>query len=644
MVHENKEKAKHVVTTIRESLRSRMRGRITRCTGYPEEPATRRESVSPLGYHRSHMLRGLRLSRSPSDRPLMLLLALPLVLLLCNSSWIWDSPIYFDTNVYVGFFRHYLEFKMPYIANYKSSRLPFVLPGVLLYRLLPGSLAHHSLHLTFLWGETLAVYALIKPRFGAHAAFVAAAAVVTSTYSHTLTSYHNQAASTYFVLALLLLERPVAWNRLCRAAAAGGALAFALTTDSVVVLLGPLFIMHAVGVLGPSRSVRRVVVSLLSSGAGAVGAIAALGLLNRILGGPFTFFLEQIHYALDVAKGGALSQVPLAAIMTQVYAFPWLALPMMVGIASAVYLARAVLRRRFDWGALQTAGYLTSLVLAALAEARGTAVLEQHCLFHVFLAPMYLALGALLGTLTPREQPDSQPKASFLVMVAVCFVAPLSICGAPLSRLLVNVGKTWPAAARGVPFAFALGALGAFCAWRWRQGGSFRVLTAAGALGLINAICTEPSQPAELYQIGVACPFRGETFDALLEADEVISGFDPNNEARWKSTPEPYQAPMFDGHDWCHLLPLQTVSRSVLLTHYFYTSAELVHGVAPSPLKKVTVVAMSAPEMAALVADTQTGVPAGYSMKLKADREFRHSTFTLFVRGYDVVPTGTGPL
>src|SRR4051812_8883852 len=120
-----------------------------------------------------------------------LVVALPLVLLAANGSWLWDTPRYYDPNVYIGFFKHYLEFELPYTANYKSSRLPFVLPGVLLYRLLPAVAAHHLLHLGFLTAEALAVYSMVSRRFGSRAAYVTAAALVTSTFSHTLTSYHD---------------------------------------------------------------------------------------------------------------------------------------------------------------------------------------------------------------------------------------------------------------------------------------------------------------------------------------------------------------------------------------------------------------------------------------------------------------------
>ena len=585
--------------------------------------------------------------RSPEALPALALLALPLVLLLANASFLWDNPLYFDTNVYVGFFRHYLDFKLPYIANYKSSRLPFVLPGVVLYRLLPAEVAHHLLHLGFLWGETLGIYALVKRRFGAPAAFLVAAAVVTSTYSHTLTSYHNQAASTYFILALLLLEWPAPWPFLRRAALAGGALAWGGTTDSIVGLLVPMFLLHLVAAVPRPLGLRRIAGALGAGAGGGVAATVLLGLLNRSLGGPFLFFLEQVHYSADIAKLGALSRVALGGFLTNIDRFPWLALPLVVAVASFCRLALSAWRRQFDAMALETGGYLISLGLAVVAEARGLGLLEEHCLFHVLLAPMYLALGGLVGAGVPASgaggagatSAASAPSRRFILLVSACFVVPLSLLGAPLSRLLLDMGRRVPVLDRGVPIAFGLAAIAGALAWRLRRRWAPAAPVAiAGALGLMNAVCTEPSQPAHLYQIGDACPFRGETFDALLEADGVISRFDPENEARWQSMPEPFESPQFDGHDWCHLLPLDTVSRSALLTHYFYTSNELVRGVAARPLKKVILAGMSADQMDQMVAGMKTGVPPGYRVELRVDTQFVHSTFSLFMRGFDIEP------
>ena len=561
---------------------------------------------------------------------------LPLVLLAANGSWLWDSPRYFDTNVYIGFFKHYLEFKMPYIANYKSSRLPFVLPGALLYGLLPGAIAHHLLHLGFLSVEALAVYAMVRRRFGARAAYVTAAALVTSTFSHTLSSYHNQAATTYFVLALFALEWPARAPWPARFACAGAFYAMGLTTDSVLGLLGPFLALHAVGALPRPLRVWHVLSAGVIVAAGGVAAIGLFGALNVALGGPFLFFTEQLRYSANIAKSHGLSRIPVAAIPGEIFQLPMLAVPAAIGVASLVLLVGCARRRRWGWAAAEAGGFLMALGFAAVGQARGLGVLDLHVLFQVFSAPMYLALGALLGRFGPRG--DGWIGWRFAALVAILSVAPLALAGDYASRLLLRVAPVWPAAVYGVPFVFILALVAAAIAWWRRARNPAPAIAVAAALGLANPLCTEPTQPANLYQVGRECPFRSEVFAAVLEVDAVISAFDPKNEATWASAAPAIEEPGFDGRDFCHQLPIETAARAALLSHYFYTSDELIYGAVSHPPKKVTLVATSPAQLKTLEASARTGIPAGSILRPAVVRSFPHSKFTLVVGGYDVVP------
>ena len=246
---------------------------------------------------------------------LAVLALLPLLLLAANRSWIWDNPSFEDWSTYVGFFRHYLEFKWPYIANYKSSRLPWVLPGVLLYRALPAAVAHHLLFLSFLTAETALVFAMLRRRFGEHAAFVVAAAIATSTFSHRVPSYHTQAASTLFVAALAFLELPRRWPWRRRAVLAGATLALALTTDLALAPMAPVFLLHALAAVPAPRAPRRLGAAALAGLGGAAGALTALGLLNRALGGPFLFFVEQIRYSVGLSRNVNISHAGLRGVL-----------------------------------------------------------------------------------------------------------------------------------------------------------------------------------------------------------------------------------------------------------------------------------------------------------------------------------------
>jgi hypothetical protein len=153
----------------------------------------------------------------------------------------------------------------------------------------------------------------------------------------------------------------------------------------------------------------------------------------------------------------------------------------------------------------------------------------------------------------------------------------------------------------------------------------------------MNAITPDPSQPAYLYQLGDRCPFRRQTFDALLAADDAISEFDSQNEARWLYGALSSNETAFDGRGWCTLVPVDAASRDLLLTHYFYTTAENVHGYHPPPRPaKLVVVARDATRVDPLVAGFLREQPPATTVSLHFERTFLISGSAVVLRGYDV--------
>ncbi len=311
-------------------------------------------------------------------------------------------------------------------------------------------------------------------------------------------------------------------------------------------------------------------------------------------------------------------------------------------MASSVLLASTLARRIRDHQlpsyaappAIDAVGVVGSLAAAVWMQCHGLGVLEQPHLFHPFYVPVFLAIPVLLGG---HRFVQVRLEWRTMAVVALVAVGPLVLLGAPLSRLLLRAGTAWAPATFGVPFAFAGLVMAAAVALvgRWRP----RIIILAGAFGLsaVNVFCVTPWQPTYLYQLGDRCSFRSDAFAAIMAAEEAIATFDPNGEARWASREGGPEYPTFDGHGWCTALPLQTVARAALLTHYFYTSDEFVHGVRVRPLKKVTLAATSPAEIDALEADAKTGVPPGARMERVLDQPILRGTVALYVRGYDIV-------
>ena len=576
------------------------------------------------------------LGRRPADvLAIALVAALPLILLAANSSWIWDNPDFNDTSVYVGFFRRYLEFKLPFIANYKSSRLPWVLPGVALYHALPPAVAHHVLYLAFLVGEAVLLFVFARRRFGVHVAFVVAAAAVTSTFAHERTSYHDQAAGTYLVAALVLLESPARWPLLLRLALAGGTFALDVTTDTVAAAFGPMFLLFAAAAVGPKATIGRWLASAGALLVGAAGALALVGALNAALGGPFLFFMEQVQYSRAIARAKVLSFTALSDILATLPARPMLILPALAAVGSVVVLTAQAARRRFDAAALPALGLLLSLGGATLMQVRGLGALEHEVLFQPFHVAVYLALGGMLGGL--RQVAPLRPR--FFFIVGALFIVPLAGFGGLIPLLLEAHPPTVGGPGLALRLIVFLAAFATAARLAWRRRAAPRLVLIAFGLGLFNAICTSGSQPTYLYQVGAACPFRQETFDALIEADDALDGWDPDHRAQFVNDPAPMLGPIWDGRSWCRTLPIGLVSNAALLPRYFYTSGELARGSAePRSPKKVAVAAVSPEGLKAVVNQAAKALRPDQHYEESVHKTFVHRTFTLHVVGLDASP------
>ena len=322
----------------------------------------------------------------------LFLAALPLILLLVNDSWSWDSTKVFDNHAYVGFFKHYLEFSYPYTENYKSSRLPFILPGVFLYRVLPDELAHQALLLLFLIGQSFFTFLWTRRHFGAHAAFAVSAAQAVFTNSHHDPSYHNLAACTYLIASLWLLDAPGRWPFWLRGVVSAAAFTCAVFTNSITVALTPLFGLCLLYALPRPWRWYSLPLQGLCVLVGAALITSALGGINVLLGGPFLFFLELFDATRNVVDGklARWGQVGLEQFK-ELWRHPLLLLPSLAVTCSIWILAQGIVLRRLKMGEIISIAFLISISSAVLMHGRFSAVnagvLEHVHLFSVFMVP-----------------------------------------------------------------------------------------------------------------------------------------------------------------------------------------------------------------------------------------------------------------
>src|SRR3954453_4083129 len=99
---------------------------------------------------------------SPPAWQLLVLLLLPLGLLLLNPNWIYSFAGHIDPWVYHGLFRNGAYLTRVFPDTYYASRLPWVLPGQLMYHLFPPDWANRALHFLFYDLTVFSIYFAIR--------------------------------------------------------------------------------------------------------------------------------------------------------------------------------------------------------------------------------------------------------------------------------------------------------------------------------------------------------------------------------------------------------------------------------------------------------------------------------------------------
>src|SRR3989338_1370627 len=97
----------------------------------------------------------------------------PLIFLLINNQWIFNSPTgYIDPWLYLGFIRNLPAYLKLFPDTYYGSRLAWLLPGYIIHRLFPPLVANYVLHLGIYYLVIFSCYFLFKRLFNSRTALV----------------------------------------------------------------------------------------------------------------------------------------------------------------------------------------------------------------------------------------------------------------------------------------------------------------------------------------------------------------------------------------------------------------------------------------------------------------------------------------
>ena len=145
------------------------------------------------------------------DWKLVSLFILPIVLSLINYRWLFSELYPTDPWFYYGYFldlKHHLN---AFSGSYYGTRLPWILPGFLAYKLFPSTIAACVLHFSFFYAAIFSVFTILKKTICEKTAFLTA--ILMGCYIDFLytmgSNYIDGAGITYLLLTLLMLAPSV---------------------------------------------------------------------------------------------------------------------------------------------------------------------------------------------------------------------------------------------------------------------------------------------------------------------------------------------------------------------------------------------------------------------------------------------------
>ncbi|MCW8131192.1 MAG: hypothetical protein KIS92_12655 [Planctomycetota bacterium] len=243
-----------------------------------------------------------------SDPVIPIFFLIPIIFaLLSSQNMYFDSPGYVDSYIYTAYFSHYTEHLLLLEVYYKVSRLPWILPGYLAYKIAGPIAGTYLLHMTV--HAVGGAFCYLAIRDSLHSRRIAAVVAIFYSCCTTLLgpggwNYHANITLLYYAASIWCLTKA----RQAQAPSkvwhfwSGVFIASAIHTHLAMAGLLPLQLLHFLA--STKEKPRRIVVQFFHILLGGIVVTFALSTVNLMTGGSFLFFMNQINYTLNLAREG----------------------------------------------------------------------------------------------------------------------------------------------------------------------------------------------------------------------------------------------------------------------------------------------------------------------------------------------------
>lgn len=419
------------------------------------------------------------ISQLTTDPHLLFIALVPFYLLVASSNWIFSPPETIDPWVYHGYFRNLQEYKTAlFPGTYYGSRLSWILPGYLAYKVLPPMAANYALHFGLWYTAVFALCYALKTIASRQVALITG--IFMGSYTFFLypvgSDYVDGPANAYFLVCLAFLTTAARKERArLPLFFAGVSYAAVVYANLFTAIFAPVIALYFAVLSYRSRepiTIRAGLRALAWFLSGSAALTVFLAFANYLIEGKSLFYLPSVYYALSSVQQPNPWKLPAAEWVGRA---EWLLLGVVVAVSGLVALGSRGFRASLA-GPAAVSAFLFTFLLMILCEWKGIPVL-QYSYYASYLHPtMFLAIGALLER--PLQRITGAPLIFLALGVLLLNTIPLWGANAYLYQLKV---QTWPA----VPLLF--GAVFMICALLTARAAAWGIVAALVGCYVTNA-------------------------------------------------------------------------------------------------------------------------------------------------------------
>jgi hypothetical protein len=362
---------------------------------------------------------GVNIARRVVERPSARALAIDLAVLgvataVTAAVYVWTkAPLYtpfgtIDPWLYTAAWTNFDQIYEAFHGTYYLSRVPWVVPGVVLNGIFDARTAALVLHTTYFLAGGIFFYLLCRRWLGVVAAGMGYVGLIGCQmyFNAHRWDYHEGGVITYMIgaYAFSLVRTNTPLVRMA-SLALGGAFAAAMVTTRVLdgaYLVGLPLLYAAVSADLPWRPrLRRFALDLAAFAVGAGALLLACGLFSRAHGDEFWFFMPQVRIVLSTS--GGYNQIPVDQWLPFA---PYFWVPLFAILFSGVVLALGPKRHPLAWRVLLASAIWVTLdygVFAAWQFLGDGWLFNLGYYFDSFLMPTLLCLTAAAAVILGLE-------------------------------------------------------------------------------------------------------------------------------------------------------------------------------------------------------------------------------------------------